>query len=241
MRNPENILDDLQADVAARLRGDEYFSDIPVVTDRLNDIEAEVQKSLGVLTGKDGKIGVCTIVMQLVANDAGHQSERGPMDVLVSVRVIENVLMNKSATGTGKSALSVSRRVFRVLKLAQFIGMATPLYPQKPALVPSMVPIAEDVMGVSYEVRFGARESQAGTPGKVAVPIFTVLAGSCSLACSTSGATIHYTADGTCPVPGETGTTEYTAPFAVNSGDVIRAGAWKSGSIASDVNMEIVT
>ena len=75
--------------------------------------------------------------------------------------------------------------------------------------------------------------------GKVATPSFTPTTNSTfssnqqvSITCTTSGATIYYTTDGTAPA---TLSTLYTAPFTITATKVIKAIAIKSGMADSDI------
>jgi hypothetical protein len=62
-----------------------------------------------------------------------------------------------------------------------------------------------------------------------------------TLATSTSGAAIYYTIDGSAPYPGNAEAQLYAAPFAVASGDIIRAAALKSPLVPSFITRAAVS
>jgi hypothetical protein len=71
---------------------------------------------------------------------------------------------------------------------------------------------------------------------KVAPVTITNATGSITLACGTSGAAIYYTTDGTFPYFGNANATLYGTPFATPAtGTLIRAAAYKTGSVGSNV------
>ena len=73
----------LQEDVAARLNSVEFFTDVPVFVVREQEIEAELNRSLGIITGKavyEGRFTVADAVAALHSpspSKPGTQSDRG--------------------------------------------------------------------------------------------------------------------------------------------------------------------
>jgi hypothetical protein len=67
--------------------------------------------------------------------------------------------------------------------------------------------------------------------------------GEATLTCATSGATIFYTLDGTYPGSGNSAAVEYSAPFAVSSGQRIRTSAEKKadGYLGSRISTELIS
>jgi hypothetical protein len=111
--NPEQTIDQLgllagiQEACAERLRTDGFFTNIEVITERLGDIEKRINQSLGSI-----KAGICVIIVTPVAN-VTSPNLAGPYfgEVKVVVRVIENTIINRSATGTQKPASKVAEIV----------------------------------------------------------------------------------------------------------------------------------
>ena len=71
-------------------------------------------------------------------------------------------------------------------------------------------------------------------------------AGTVTLTCPDSAATIYYTTDGACPMPssGQTSTgtvTQYTAPFSVATGTLVRFLAYRTPFLPSHVGQGTIT
>jgi hypothetical protein len=232
----DTILTDLQADIAARLQADAFFADIAVIDERKADVVGDISKALGVLTVKGGKLGVCAVVLSPTADDEMPDAAFGPMEVVITVRVLENVLFNTGATGTGKAALTVARRIHRILKHYRPVGLAQPLRPKNPGITG----VADPLAPLAYEVQFSTMESDLGRELKCAMPTISS-AGAASpqtvtLATNTGGASIYYTLDGSHPAPGNATAVLYSGPLVVATAKVLRAGAYLTGYVASDVN-----
>ena len=74
--------------------------------------------------------------------------------------------------------------------------------------------------------------SQSYTPSVVATPAISISGTSATITCSTSGATIHYTLDGTTPTASST---QYSSPITLSGACTIKAIAVKSGMTNSSV------
>lgn len=229
------ILTDLQADIAERLRADDYFVDIPVLDERKADLVSEIDMALGTLTEAGGKMGLCAVVLSPVGNDDMPDAPGGPLQVDISVLILENVLLNTGETGTGKPALDVARRVHRLLKHYRAFGLAQAMVAGRPAIVPVDNPLA----GLAYEVRFKAQESDGTGIGytKVAMPLASGGPDpvATTMTCNTAGATILYTLDGSYPSAAN-GAELYSAPVVIPDGSTLRLAAYKTDCIPSDVN-----
>lgn len=221
----------LQNEIEARLAAAEYFADIPVFSERKKDVANEVSRALGTLAGKGGKKGICAVVLQPVGNDQEGNLPTVELHMRVSVKVIENVLINASATGTQKAALKVAEKVVALLKHYWPRGIADILVPESPTIVP-----VEDASGLAYEVRLQttvhserlakAAMPQIGVSGEAFPKTVTMTAA--------EGATIYWTSDLSHPWSGNTAATLYTAPVELAAAATIRAVAYKTGMAASD-------
>ena len=232
-----------QQDLTARCLADAYFTDILVLTDRVADIDSDINRALGTLDADAGKKpGLCVVVLQPVANYANINAVCGPMDTLFSFLVLENPPLNATANGgSGKQALHVCRRLVDIFALYQPLLVVTVLVPQKPCIVPTQDPLAP----VAYEVRFGAREAGGRAISKVALPTIVITAGpdafAVTLGCATPDVDLYYTIDGSHPWSGNAQAVLYLAPFAPVFTCLVRACAFKrtlvgTDWIASDVN-----
>lgn len=232
----DTILTELQDDLVARLSADALFSNITVLSERKDDLVSRINMALGVLTEKDSKIGICAIVMSPIATVEFPNVTRSPMEITLTVRVLENVLFNQGDTGTKTSALTLARRVMRLIHHYHPHGFAQAIVADKPTIVPVPDPLAP----LAYEVRFTAQEADVDTYSKVAMPTIgtsgVLPATTVTLATATAGASIYYTTDGTHPWDGNPVAELYSAPFVVNASLTLRVAAVKTDWIASDTN-----
>jgi hypothetical protein len=232
----ERTLTLLRDDLAARLNADEWFVDINVLTERKADILAAIEKSLGPMKTKGGKSGTCVIVMSPVATDEYPDAPAAYLHPQISFRILENPLINNSGVGTKKEALSTAKRVVMLMKHFSSAGVCTGLIPAKPTILP----VADPVAPVAYEVSFRTADNDKDVVekvGPVAIsPDGGVAPQTVTLACPTGGAAIYFTRDGSFPWVGNSEAALYTAPFSVNSPATVRAGAFLAGAIASNVS-----
>lgn len=236
----DTILTDFQADLTHRLAADEFFQDIPVLDERKGDLVPTIEQALGTLTAVGGKMGLCVVVLSPVGTDEMPDLPNGPLELSIAILVLENVLVNNTAgLGTGKAALTVARRVHRVLKHYTPHGLVGVLIPMKP----SLVPVDSELAPVAYEVRFKATEARSIGLVKVSTPTISPTNGAdpqtVTLSCATAGASIYYTVDGSHPRVGNAAATLYAGPFQVLDAMTVRAAAFKAGCVGSDVNMAV--
>lgn len=88
-------------------------------------------------------------------------------------------------------------------------------------------------IALAGETSGGSSSGGGNTTPTVANPSITISEGNVTITCSTNGAVIYYTTDGTAP---STSSTAYTAAFTVESGVTIKAVAVKDGVYSSTVS-----
>ncbi len=230
----------IQVEIAARLAADEYFADITVLEEHDKEILPKLKAALGCLTAKAGKTGAYVLVAGAepdVSNPDGGMIDRAAL----GVSTIEMPLINKGSTGTGKNALDIAVRVVHVLNLYRPEGLAQTLVCDTPTIRPTRAP---SDASIAYRVRFRIAP-QIDAPAKVALPSISpadaVHPQTVSIACATSGAAIYYTTDDSHPAAGNAKATLYSVPFSVTSACAIRAIGYKSGMIASDSALSLIT
>ena len=244
------LLEELQAEVWHRLRSDDVLGRMPVLRDRVSsttdgsdavdpvdDIETRVLNGLSVLNeGGDGKTGSCIVVEKPELETENVNLSAPTFEVVLTVRVIVNPLFNNDAlNGRRWSEGQISLRVMRLGHFWQPRGVAGVVTVDRKPLVPG-ADLPEGTEG--YDVNFRAKAGLAVGPGdKVAAPGITVVDGTCTLTCSTAGAEIRYTIDGSAPASSNDAAELYDAPFAVESGTRIRAAAQLAGKFASDTQV----
>lgn len=148
---PESIVADLQDAVRGRLTSDIWFSGIDIFTpDDKNDaagenqlaadIEQRIEQALSAVSK-----GVCVIVLLpklrgFASDSPGVLAENVPL----VVRIVEAPLVNRSATGTRKTASVVAMRVMR--RLHHFTYRDCALTLQDAGLVPDENNLIWDVI-----------------------------------------------------------------------------------------------
>ena len=223
---------DLQEDVKARLENDPYFSDITVLLQRRGNIESDVMQALGTLNEKTGKLGACCVVlMPETEAPEGENLPGPPIEIVISLQVIEQTTMNEDTAngGTGKSAESIANVALNLLHryIPYLLGnvLVADRKPIRPVQAEGVV-----MYLVTLRLRTGLDNSD-----KVLTPQLSEGGGSITITCGTLGASIYYTTDGSYPGPANATATLYTAPFATPvAGTVIRHAASKTGLIPSD-------
>lgn len=235
-----DIIDRLPFELQARLEADPFFVDVPVVVEEHGNLELEMERQQAVIKSKGGKRGVAVIVLQVVAEDDFPNLQFGPMTLRPAFQVLENVELNRGASGTGKSARKVARQIRDVIKCAGLVGLVKDMRADKPCIEP--VPLPKELSGraQSYQVNFRCLETGLQGPSQVQTPVITAGGSSFSITCPTAGAAIYYTTDDSYPRPGNG--TLYSAPVAVAAGGVtVRACAYASGCVASWVSRLVIS
>jgi hypothetical protein len=241
----EQIIQDLQDDVYNRLLEDPFLAEVSVHNERKGEILDGIVKSLGTFNARGGKIGAAIVVLAPSASAEYSEMIDSPMSIGTSVRVLEAPIFNSGENGTGLSALVIARRIYRIFHLYTPHGLSTPFIPGSPTIFPVDDPVAP----LAYEVRFQATEAGYDLAPKVNTPTIQpwsndgtpVPVAEVGVECATEGASVYYTTDGSHPGPGNVNSTLATAPFSVTQPLKVRAAAFKTGSLPSDVQMSVFT
>lgn len=228
-----SILESLQREIADQLSADSFFAHIPVLVESLGDLTSEIARALGPVTEVGGKSGAVVIVTTPTA-DASWPDVGGPFfdDIPIAILIAVNPLVNNdSGAGTGQSALTIAEQVCE--DLHQFFPLSAngPVVPQKPTIVRGPNPEGkENESIIQYLVHFKTMGGLRNPLPQCATPT-SLHSGSYTLSCSTPGAAIFYTTDGTNPTP--RAASLYSAPLSV-SGVTLKARAWLAGFTASE-------
>jgi hypothetical protein len=112
------MFDEIQTEVAARLREHPYLATIDVMTEDKGDIEAGIRATLA-------KLGVAVTVMTVEADCDSPDSEPiGFGRISVIIEVAESVTANRAANGTGKPIGKICEAVFQAMSLHQSASRA---------------------------------------------------------------------------------------------------------------------
>ena len=229
-----DYLDQLQADAAAILAACPGLSTAAHVIDDGGDTEARVNKMLAMSRDNGGKSGLAVIVLPPEV-EVAEPNLPGPVMVAVQeIQILEHAKLNRETDkGTGIRSSTAAVLALRCLHL-QTIGPCT-WYADPKAI--SALPVKEGFVSHSVTLRVRAH---VPTPAKPSQVTATWADSELSLACSTTGASIYYTTDGTYPRPGNG--TLYTAAIPdLDAGTLVRAAAYKTDLNPGDCAEIIIT
>lgn len=224
-----STLSSIQQQCANRIQSDPLFAYVPVFTERIKDIQSEINQALGPLNGQSGKTGLVAIILTPTA-DVHHENVFGPFfdEIKIVVRIIENVPVNQDPnTGTNVAAADAAEKICGLLHLFQPDSANGPVVARRPS-----IELGHDPNNLSYDCHFKTCGGLTAAPPQVATPIITANSGQITLTCATAGAAIFFTLDGSNPSPRNG--TFYTAPFTPGTGLTLKARAWLAGYLASE-------
>lgn len=235
---PDRSLAVLQEDIAGRLAADEVLADIRVLTERKGDLSSDIDSALAVVDGKFGRCGACIIVTPCSGLIEFPNLPDPEIQAEITIRILEDPTFNMGDSGTGKDALTLARRVSRVLHHYQPNGIAGIVVADSPHIVPVFDPKAP----VCYEVNFSAVEGPLQRVPKVTAPTIFPDRGEAtaaapitvSIACETPGAAIYYTLDGSHPAPLNDQARQVNGTIQIRRSGLLRAVAYAPDHIASD-------
>lgn len=229
-----NILQQLQTDVGGYLGTLGQFFYVPITVVRPRDagsavqIQTAIDQALAGTTKKNGKAGIAAMVLM---PSAGVPVDRvkGFLRIELTVRIIENPLINEGGTGTHVPAEQLALETLMYLhgwdagRKHEFRGDES-----------NAVRVANIVGKVAYDVTVYCYHG-ADNVAQVSAPVMAVSGGDVTLTCAVASAEIWYTLDGSFPGPSNAEAVEYDEPFASVPGAVLRAAAYKGGNAPSDV------
>ncbi len=161
----------------------------------------------------DGKAGIACVVMLPDVKGESVNSVAPAMKLMQRVRVIENRLVNESASGTGITASKLCLHIVQLLGRRAFRG-GNALYSDLGKMVEELALPGDER---AHECVFIQHLSPAAL-AKVVDPTVSAAAGEITLACATAGAAIYYTLDGGFPGSGNPAALLYAEPFTLAPG-----------------------
>jgi Fn3 associated len=215
----ENFANDIRDAVKALMEADPYYFDIPILTERLQDLDAKIDETIQL----SGGILILLVVVTLgkpLPNLRGAHFD----DVLLVARVIENLTLNE----TGKGAQPIA-----IYTAALWNQLPPDTLAAKLEL--RGVDLGNDPRGLVFDT---TASTKGGTEIEIPrLPELTIDSSdlaAIALAHATPGAVIFYTKNGSTPAPRNTsGGFLYLGTFNADPGTTIRARAWLPGYIPS--------
>jgi hypothetical protein len=174
------------------------------------------------------KLQVC-VVLALQSGDCRDADAPGP--IVNDFRMTAMVYEHRTLNTTGVSAEQMMETLMAVLQHYRPQNMSSSLVIEGWQEIPPEVDEDKPKRLLAVQIRMGVAFTSSTTV--VDTPGISIGGGSATITCSTGGATIYYTTDGSAPT--NLNGTIYTAPVAVAPGTVVKARAYKTGLRASAV------
>ncbi len=220
MNGNEKFLSDIRNSVSALTEADPYYLDIPVITERLKDLQGRIDKIVGT-AGGIALVLVTPLVSGALANVKGAN--------FTGIKVLGRVLENTTRNQTGKEALDVAIYTAALWSQAKPDQLAAALRPDEP-----VISLGNDPKFLSYDISFLTEGGTAIDVPKLAAPALNASdLSAVTLTAGVAGAAIFYTENGSAPVPRNPAAQLYLAPFNAASGATLRARAWLAGYLPS--------
>lgn len=216
----EKFATDMRDALKAMMEADPYYFDIPIITERLQNIDAKVEG----IVGKAG--GICIV---LVTPNFGSPMPNLPGANFDAIGFVARVFENVKTNPTGKEAQHVALYTAALWSQLKPDTFANPLKLDDPG-----VALGNDPRFLSYDVN---AVTNGGTkleiPRLADVTIDASDLAAVALAQVTPGRAIFYTLDRSAPAPRNPNAQLYLATFNAAPGATVRARAWLTGYIPS--------
>ena len=190
-------------------------------------IQTKINNTLAGLELRNGKNGTAIIIgMPVLANvNPNLYGVKG--DLILELSVIENIMVNEGANGTGFTAESLAYQLAQMIPQMNFAPFGQ-LLADKQLITPRPEAVMEK--RIEYRVRLSVLSHAAPFP-KCDTPRITQGGGNITI--SGTG-DLWYTTDGSFPGPGNGAAVLYSAPFAFAAGSY-RTAAHDPSKMCSDV------
>lgn len=236
-------LQQAQLDLTARLRSSDLLTDLaiydlrPRSAEEAAAIQDTINSALAGMVGPETRAGL-TILVPVPLFEVDKPDVPAPVgEIVLSVQVLEQIMINEGAGGTGLSCEGAALTVLR-------LGHQLVLRPNQILFADGMRPLEVDredwSADVAWEVRFRVRGGFDPLPS-CDLPSIVNAAGEITITATTSGAAVYYTLDGSYPWHGNPAAALYDTPFAAPAaGTSLRAIATKPGladSGAAELNL----
>lgn len=231
-----NPLEQLQSDVEHCLLSMHLLRHVTITAVRprssgeVLNIQTKINNTLAGLSVRNGKRGLGVIVGMPEMRDVNPNMRTVKGELVLVMNLIENPLINEGADGTGLTAEALAWLLATTLPQTN-LAPGGQIIADKDLIAPQ----PESVMEKRIEYRVTLRMLTHAAPvEKVATPAVQHASGTLTLSCTTSGAAIYYTLDGSYPGPGNAQATLYSAPVSVATG-ALRTAAHHDDMASSDV------
>ena len=229
----------LQDDLFALLSSDPRLDKVNIVNERLFRLIPNALESAIWMTPRGGCQGQ-GILVEIPKLDVQDPNVSGPVfrPILSFVCVQAGDMAFAPGVGANMYAEEIAQHVTDLLHQQADEGIGTFMC-DGTAVERATDPEYQSVNAMRVTLRCSPSQSKQ-TP-RVPVPQIAVFAGAATLTCPDPLALLYYTTDGWCPAPdGSPTAQQYTSPFTVASGQVIRFAAWRDGYNNSMIRKYVV-
>lgn len=219
-----DVLKQVQEDCHGRALAAETLEDVAVILVRKDYTEQELKRMLGVVHGRNGKVGAAVLVQMPVITVPDPDVPGPRTQIVQSFVVLEHPTLNAGSNGCGKSAEQIAIAVAQLFHHFTPYGVTQCFTAAPAAIVPDFT--FDGLVAYSVQVQTFLA---LGIPSKVSTPKITAAGLTVTITCPTAGAAILYSID--CSYP----TLEYTGPITLEAAATVRAVGTLEGRQQSDV------
>ena len=227
-----SVLANIRQECADEVAALAFFDDMPVLVEDRKDVESEISRALGMLSG--AKSGAFVVFMTAAASVRGS-GEFGPVfgEIRMVAHCLENPVLNRGTSGTQKTAWEMAEQVAACLNNFKPASANGPLTMLDPAIEPMVLDLPGGLALPGFAVNFSVSGSLAIVKTQVATPALVQAGATVTMTCATAGAAIFYTTNGKRPNPNNG--TLYSTGITPAAGTVLKARGWLSGFLASEI------
>jgi hypothetical protein len=232
-------IESVQPDVYGKLLSEAYFGNVAIFTIREKRLDTEVNRALSGLQGRNGK-GGATIEVLMPTLKTALPDTAGPVCVLEQKFIVkEQPTVNLGANGTGLTCEQIAVNLAQTFQLF-FLGGPMQGFYAAPAFY-KYIDAGADKPFVAIQVVLHATFVLTALQRTVA-PAAAAAAQTVTLTDQQpgGGSTVYYTTDGSFPGSGNANAIQYTTPFTVTSGTIVRTAAYNGTLQGSMVDTFVV-
>jgi len=215
-----SFFEQIEQEISDRLLSDPYFENLEVLVVKKGNLVQEIKSRLA-----KQKVLVAPVITR--AGVKNWDCERPYFNnIAITVGVFENVLVNQSEVGTGKTVKAISEKTHSLLHMWTPDSLSASLRSTEDAFEP----MADDRLNIANN-NFTTEGGLTYALPQIEPVGIGSYNGRLVLSCATPGAAIFWRVDGMHPRP--RGSFLYTQPVPIQPGTQVKARAWLAGYLAS--------
>jgi hypothetical protein len=232
-------IESVQPDVYYKLLTEPWFANIAIFQIREKRLDSEVNRALAGLAGNNGK-GGASIEVLMPSLKTALPDTAGPVCTLEQKFIVkEQPTVNQGANGTGLSVEQIAVNIAQTFQLFYLGGPMQGFYAAPEFYKYQAVP--DEAAFIALAVTLHATFALTAL-ARTAVPTASAAAETVTLTDQQpgGGSALYYTTDGSFPGSGNPNALQYSTPFTVASGTIVRAAAYSGALQGSMVDTFLV-